>query len=195
MKNLNIIFYFLVVCLFVISCNQNNEKKTKYDQAVGQTINTFYGDALEFKESYNLLRVLSKDIGQRLSGSEGAKKAVQWTKKVMEDYGFDTVYLQEVMVPHWERGELEEAYFYNGKDKINLRRELNIPETSFLIGSFQKDGNGWGRGEEPKLIKGPDIFLEVIEVLKNKVDNLLSLSQRIPASIFLILPFQIGVKL
>ena len=38
----------------------------------------------------------------------------------MEDYGFDTVYLQEVMVPHWERGELEEAYFYNGKNKINL---------------------------------------------------------------------------
>ena len=89
MKNLNTIFYYTIGCLFVVSCSQNNEQKEKYDQAVGQTINTFYGDALEFKESYNLLRILSKDIGQRLSGSEGAKKAVQWTKKVMEDYGFD----------------------------------------------------------------------------------------------------------
>ena len=53
----------------------------------------------------------SKDIGARPSGSEGAKKAVLWSKEVMENYGFDSVYLQEVMVPHWERGELEEAFF------------------------------------------------------------------------------------
>ena len=114
---LNIIL-FLFGCLVVVSCTQNKEQKTNYDQAVGQTINTFYGDALEFKESYNLLRVLSKDIGQRLSGSEGAKKAVQWTKKVMEDYGFDSVYLQPVMVPHWERDKSrQEAYFFNSDNK------------------------------------------------------------------------------
>jgi len=45
---------------------------------------------------------------------------VSWSKGVMESYGFDTVYLQEVMVPHWERGKVEEAYFYSGKEKINL---------------------------------------------------------------------------
>ena len=47
-------------------------------------INTFYSDALELRESYELLRVLSKDIGARPSGSEGAKKAVLWSKEVME---------------------------------------------------------------------------------------------------------------
>ena len=122
MKNLNTIFYYTIGCLFVVSCSQNNEQKEKYDQSVGQTINTFYGDALEFKESYNLLRVLSKDIGQRLSGSEGAKKAVQWTKKIMEDYGFDSVYLQPVMVPHWERDKTkQEAYLLNSNgEKISL---------------------------------------------------------------------------
>lgn len=35
----------------------------------------------------------------------------------------------------------------------------------FLIGSFQKDGVGWGEGLEPKLIKGPDVFLEVCELI------------------------------
>ncbi len=113
MKNFTIIL--LSFCL--ISCK---DEIVPFDQETSDVINTFYSDALEKRESYELLRVLSKDIGARPSGSEGAKKAVLWSKKVMEDYGFDTVYLQEVMVPHWERGELEEAYFYNGKEKINL---------------------------------------------------------------------------
>ena len=111
----NFIIILLSFCL--ISCKN---KSVPFDQETSDVITTFYGDALEFKESYELLRGLSKDVGQRLSGSEGAKKAVLWSKEVMENYGFDTVYLQEVMVPHWERGELEEAYFYNGKNKINL---------------------------------------------------------------------------
>ena len=111
----NFIIILLSFCL--ISCKNET---VPFDQETSDVITTFYGDALEFKESYELLRGLSKDVGQRLSGSEGAKKAVLWSKEVMESYGFDTVYLQEVMVPHWERGELEEAYFYNGKNKINL---------------------------------------------------------------------------
>jgi len=111
----NFIIILLSFCL--ISCKNET---VPFDQETADVITTFYGDALEFKESYELLRGLSKDVGQRLSGSEGAKKAVLWSKEVMENYGFDTVYLQEVMVPHWERGELEEAYFYNGKNKINL---------------------------------------------------------------------------
>ena len=72
------------------------------------------------RESYELLRGLSKDVGQRLSGSEGAKKAVIWSKETMDNYGFDTVYLQEVMVPHWERGEIEECFFYLNSEKITL---------------------------------------------------------------------------
>lgn len=34
------------------------------------------------------------------------------------------------------------------------------------IGSFQKDGEGWGKGIKPKLVKGPDILLNVLEYLK-----------------------------
>ena len=113
MKN----FIIILLSFYLISCKNET---VPFDQETSDVITTFYGDALEFKESYELLRGLSKDVGQRLSGSEGAKKAVLWSKEVMENYGFDTVYLQEVMVPHWERGELEEAYFYNGKNKINL---------------------------------------------------------------------------
>jgi glycosyltransferase involved in cell wall biosynthesis len=46
---------------------------------------------------------------------------------------------------------------------------LGIPEDKIIIGSFQKDGNGWGQGNEPKLIKGPDIFCDVVEKLNRKI--------------------------
>ena len=110
----------LIYTILIFSLLSCKESPVPFDQETSDVITTFYGDALEFKESYELLRSLSKDVGQRLSGSEGAKKAVLWSKEVMENYGFDTVYLQEVMVPHWERGKVEEAYFYSEKEKINL---------------------------------------------------------------------------
>lgn len=52
------------------------------------------------------------------------------------------------------------------EEKQRIRDELGIPENTICIGSFQKDGNGWGEGNTPKLIKGPDIFCKVIEKLK-----------------------------
>ncbi len=45
------------------------------------------------------------------------------------------------------------------------RIKLGIPDGAAAIGSFQKDGVGWGDGMEPKLIKGPDVFLAAIERL------------------------------
>ncbi len=114
-KNTRILFAFILI---VFGCGKQEEA---HNPKTTEVINTFYGDALEYKESYELLRDLSKNIGQRLSGSEGAKKAVEWSKKVMENYKFDTVYLQEVMVPHWERGNVEECFFLVGGKKTNLR--------------------------------------------------------------------------
>ena len=56
--------------------------------------------------------------------------------------------------------------------KKTMRRELEIPENAVVVGSFQKDGEGWGDGMNPKLIKGPDIFLKTVEILKQSVPEL-----------------------
>ncbi len=72
-------------------------------------VKAIFDETLTSGESYRLLDELCNQIGPRLSGSEGAAKAVAWGKRVMEGYGFDRVYLQEVMVPHWERGAKEQA--------------------------------------------------------------------------------------
>lgn len=52
------------------------------------------------------------------------------------------------------------------------RERLNLPQDASVIGSFQKDGVGWGEGLEPKLIKGPDMFIEVVKKLKSEIPNL-----------------------
>ncbi|MFC5411153.1 M20/M25/M40 family metallo-hydrolase [Larkinella bovis] len=84
------------------------------------TIRKIYNEILTNSPSYEWLRQLTKQIGPRLSGSSGAQKAVDWSKQLMEKEGFDRVFLQEVMVPHWVRGAREVAYIQNGKQKITV---------------------------------------------------------------------------
>lgn len=76
-----------------------------------------YKVALTESKAYPWLEDLSNKIGHRLSGSSGAAKAVTYTKQQMELLGLDKVYLQEVMVPQWVRGEKEVAYLQVGKQK------------------------------------------------------------------------------
>ncbi len=45
------------------------------------------------------------------------------------------------------------------------RSVFNFKDDDIVIGSFQKDGQGWKDGMIPKLIKGPDIFYKVITKL------------------------------
>ncbi len=50
-------------------------------------------------------------------------------------------------------------------ERMEARRRFGVPDGMVAIGSFQKDGVGWGDGMEPKLIKGPDLFVETVERL------------------------------
>jgi hypothetical protein len=81
-------------------------------------IRKIYDEALVNGECYNNLHYLCKNIGPRLSGSANAQKAVVWGKKLMESYGFDHVFLQEVMVPHWVRGEKEVGEIIDGGKRV-----------------------------------------------------------------------------
>ena len=61
------------------------------------------------------------------------------------------------------------------QSRSEARRVLGLPESAFVVGSFQKDGVGWGDGLEPKLIKGPDVLLGVAERLRERVPELVVL--------------------
>ena len=58
-------------------------------------------------EAYDWLTYLTTRIGGRLSGTPQAAAAVEYAAQVMDTIGFDRVWRQPVMVPHWDRGEPE----------------------------------------------------------------------------------------
>lgn len=110
MKNLQLMkkITFLLLLQLSISYSQKNDE---------QMLKDIYKSALTENHCYSWLDDLSNKIGHRLSGSSGAAKAVVYTKEQMEKLGLDKVYLQEVMVPQWVRGEKEVAYLQVGKQK------------------------------------------------------------------------------
>jgi len=56
------------------------------------------------------------------------------------------------------------------------RQRWHIPEGSIVIGSFQKDGQGWGDGNQAKLIKGPDLFVKIVEKISKNYDVIVLLT-------------------
>lgn len=67
--------------------------------------------------AYESLRDLCKNVGPRLAGSPGMYKAEAWAGKSLKAAGADKVWLQECMVPHWERGKAEEAWYSYSDEK------------------------------------------------------------------------------
>jgi carboxypeptidase Q len=64
--------------------------------------------ALTTQTDYRLLEELCA-IGPRLSGYPGAQKACRWAADKLREMGCDTVWLDPVTVPDWQRGNIEEA--------------------------------------------------------------------------------------
>jgi glycosyltransferase involved in cell wall biosynthesis len=65
-------------------------------------------------------------------------------------------------------------YFFmqTSESRRKARLVYGIPDSAVVVGSFQKDGVGWDEGLEPKLIKGPDVFLRTLEILKSRIPEL-----------------------
>ncbi|WP_452221926.1 M20/M25/M40 family metallo-hydrolase [Lacinutrix salivirga] len=116
------------ILTLVISINVNAQT----DEEIMRTI---YTQSLTNGKSYQWLDHLSNQIGGRLSGSENAEKAVQYTKSELEKLGLDKVWLQDVMVPKWVRGDKEVGYFSTNGNK----QDVNI---CALGGSVATPKNG-----------------------------------------------------
>lgn len=92
--------------------------------------------------------------------------ACKSTKNKLIQLGFDS---KKIVLIH--EGIDTSAFKPQKKSQINsMKKKLNLPQNKLIIGSFQKDGNGWGEGLTPKLIKGPDLFVQTIKKLKNDFD-------------------------
>jgi len=71
-------------------------------------------------KAYDNLRVLTKQIGSRLSGSPQMVKAEQWGLKLFRALNPDNAWLQQCLVPHWVRGGKDELTAFYSKQKKTL---------------------------------------------------------------------------
>ncbi|MFY0643584.1 MAG: M20/M25/M40 family metallo-hydrolase [Bacteroidia bacterium] len=113
---------------------QNSEYWSSEDSL---QVRLIYNEALSNGESYNNLRVLCKDVGHRLTGSPQAAKAIEWGLATMQELNLDTVYLQEIKAPHWERGDVEElkVSFDPGEFEGTHEYELDVLSIGGSVGT------------------------------------------------------------
>jgi len=144
-----------VLALLIISSPKTNSQSLSDKQITDykNVANQFVRKALEDRKGYFLLKELT-DIGPRLSGSPNSIKAIHWAEKKMKELGFDKVWLQPVMVPHWERGNIEKAKIVSSK-KINNRNLV----VRALGGSIATDA---------KELQGKVISIKSFEELREK---------------------------
>jgi carboxypeptidase Q len=104
-------------------------------------------------KAYGNLRVLTKTIGARLSGSAGFYKGEKWGQAALQDAAAEKVWLQECMVPHWVRGGKDTAIL-NGHDPLDI---LAL-------------GNSVGTG--PAGITAPVILIHDFDELERRKDEI-----------------------
>jgi carboxypeptidase Q len=69
-----------------------------------ESLRAIFNEALTDTTAYNHLRYLCANTKGRIPGSPAAAEAVEYTRQALLKAGADTVWLQRVPVPHWERG-------------------------------------------------------------------------------------------
>lgn len=110
-------FTATVFCCFVIL---TSNLKAQVNNELLETSRKIVKEGLTNQTSYKLLYELTSKIGSRLSGSPQAQQAVEWGKRKMLEMNYDSVWLENMMVPRWVRGKYEEVeIIYPSKIKLN----------------------------------------------------------------------------
>lgn len=71
-------------------------------------------------QCHDNLYELCKNIGHRLTASPASYKAIAWGKSKLEELKLDSVWLQPITVPHWERGNIERLDFSNSTTPLHV---------------------------------------------------------------------------
>ncbi len=128
-------------------------------------ISKIFSTALKDNGGFHALYDLCKHSGKRLSGSPLADTAVNRMAVWLKNWGADTVWLQECMVPHWVRGEKEEAKIISSSLKMSLSvpvcalgMSIGTPANGIKAEVIEVLGMGELKNLNPTDIKGKIIF-------------------------------------
>lgn len=126
------IFYVAVVA-FLSSIVPTGGLAQAATDADALFIRKIYDAALTQGQGYPWLDHLCNRIGPRLSGTPQAAAAVEYTRQIMDTLGLDTVVLQPCTVPHWYRGDKEQARIVNSGKMGTI--DLNVVALGNSVGT------------------------------------------------------------
>ncbi|WP_207511956.1 M28 family peptidase [Longitalea luteola] len=135
--------FTLLLTIISASAYARNEDSLK--------IRAIANEILLHGRAYENLRVLTKQIGARLTGSPQTYKAEAWAQKALQQAGADRVISQSCLVPHWVRG---------GKDEAWIAGKKNQPLDVLAL------GNSLGTGA--KGIQAPVVLVNSFEELEQQ---------------------------
>jgi carboxypeptidase Q len=83
-------------------------------------VRSIFNNELSSRITVQTLKILCTNAPKRLAGSTASMKAILLMKDIIQSYHPDTVFLQEVKVIPWSRGNTEKALVYFNNKKIKL---------------------------------------------------------------------------
>jgi carboxypeptidase Q len=93
-----------------------------------------FDEALSDNTAYSNLEYLSKKTIGRINGSPAVAKAIEFTRQALINAGADSVWLQKVPVPSWERGYGKCTITSNVKGKT----DLSVAALGLSVGTADK---------------------------------------------------------
>jgi len=114
---------------FVPSNRLAAQQPKNQDQEIAEK---YVRSALTEQKGYKLLGEMCT-MGPRLSGSANSIRVMRWAERKMKELGFNRVWMQPVMVPHWVRGDVEKAEI--SKSRGFNGRALNVASLGGSIGT------------------------------------------------------------
>lgn len=111
--------FIIYLCSFIFA-QSNAQLLSPRNQLDSTVIRQIFDEVLLRGECYQNLHFLCKNIGHRLTGSDGAKKSVEWVENTLLKINPDTVFKQLFEAPYWVRGANDWAIL-NGTEPIDLQ--------------------------------------------------------------------------
>ena len=97
---IGVLFVTLLGCQNTTPSNQEAPLYPTKDDTYSSLINTSSQSDL----AYEIVKSLTVEVGPRIAGSKGDKRAVAWAETKFAELGFDKIYKEPVRVRNWERG-------------------------------------------------------------------------------------------
>ena len=147
--------FFFNQCIFFL--NKYDLLKANFSQnKIGVSI--FHFDKQEKEKNYKIIKLLK---------NKNFITSIQVTNDKIKNFliksGINKNKIHKIPIGI----ELKKFKYRSLSQRLKNKKKLNLNKC-LVIGSFQKDGIGWGDGMEPKKIKGPDIFIKIIKELSKR---------------------------